>query len=326
MSKYPFDHTASLPENKITNELHTIQSANAIDCYLLAPNATPFYGETMAVVDELGNTLDEGTDYYLTHYWAQASDHTGHPVYGSLVLTDPNRIGNFKLNYQTIGGEFVDAPYTIITDGLIVLSDIYGLNANVVWTTIPTSFPSNPHTAHLTSLNGMTQILAELEKIIVAWRQPPAAISVSDIHGFNSEFITPVITQLANIAVAINSRVNYDSVLTTILNKLQVVCPTLIFDSNLDVYNFNTSGNLKERIISFTYNSGNEPTVISLTPPFTSKCLWVDAKVYNINGSIEDNVVLVSQPSITGFNISIKYNSPPIPNSQYNLVIKAEGY
>ena len=90
MTRYPFDHTALLPQNKISNELHTIQSANAIDCYLLRPDATPFYGRTMVVIDESGNTLIEGVDYYLTHYWLQASDHTGIDILGSVNTKDPN--------------------------------------------------------------------------------------------------------------------------------------------------------------------------------------------------------------------------------------------
>jgi len=210
-STYPFDPTGLLPSNKIDNELKTPGVGNGVDGYLIVPNATPFYEIGHSVVNSAGVTLVQGTDYILTHKWVDADTNTGRKVYGGILLLGTTAVGTVRLNYQTIGGTYVDNRANAIVDGLFPLAGAL----TVDWTTAPTTFPSTPHNLLLSGATGMTEVLAAIDRITVALNQPLPAINMADIQDLDVAFVNPLLAQMAQLTTAVNNNNGLTAQLST---------------------------------------------------------------------------------------------------------------
>jgi hypothetical protein len=315
LTKFPFDPTGQLQQNKISNELHTVPVANSVDSYLLVPLNTPFYGDnTHSVIGLDGRQLDIGKDYYLTHRWEQACERTGKEVYGSITLVSPKSVGSYYLNYNTIGGEHVDVRANTITEGLVNLSDLQnGAPSIIDWSTAPAAFPTIKHNEHLTSVGGVTEILNVIEKISLAIAARPTDLYLDDVKDLDANYIRPIVTALEVLGNKLEAGARDNAVILDLVKRMNVIAPIYTLDTNLESYEFIVGGVFTVKIGNIHYTntdiiSGGLTDTISLpTPGFPNKCIWANVVLSTntaINEPFNDRVEITS---ITKECIEVKY-------------------
>lgn len=234
-SNYIYDHTGLLPSNKITNELHTPTSSNAINPYLIIPDAAPYFGDSLTIINNAGSLLVEGVDYYKTHDWEQARLITGKAIYGTITFVGSGALNGVSLIYQTLGGDYVINRPSAITEGIVSLDTAL----TVDWDTIPTSFPVNHHTEEINSIHGMTEVLASIEDIRVALQQPLHSIMTSDIEDLQPVIIDPVLNELTAIRLAIISRNTQSNVDDVTYNARMTALTDKVLEANVAIVNLN---------------------------------------------------------------------------------------
>lgn len=313
MSTYPFDPTGLMPSNYITNEVHNIATANAVDVYLFIPDATPFYRIGFSIVDSSGNTLVEDTDYYLTHYWNQATDHTGKEVFASITMLDATSVGTFKLNYHTIGGEHVDNRPNAIGEGLIALNDVLSGGTLVDWSTAPAAFPSIPHTHQMTGLTGMNDILQCLDDLKLVLRLPPVGIMVDDICDLGAEFITPMLDKMSALIAAITARDVNSPLLLSLLTRVEQLFPSSTINPNLNSYTFRVGGIFIVKMGKIIFTTSTAPTFIPAPGmPFPNQCLYANATMgYEAPGLTYYDTIKLGTPTPTGVTCRVDWDGIP---------------
>jgi hypothetical protein len=220
---YPFDGTGTLPDNFVPNEQHNISNIGPTNAFLFVPEAAPFYSAGLSIVNSDGITLKENVDYYLSHYWEQASSDNaiGLPVYGSITMLGRNPVGRYLINYHTIGGEYVANKANAIADGFMELATTY---LSVDWTSAPTSFPPTPHSLNTNAVAQYPLICETIMQLASAVRHKQDNISVNEIDGFvgvwaNSTLV-PILEMATSMNKSNNAFVNTYIALTRDRNKL----------------------------------------------------------------------------------------------------------
>jgi hypothetical protein len=203
MSLFPFDPTGRLNANRIQNEAHTVTAINGVDHNYLIPVNAPFFNESMTVINlATGEALTENEDFYFGYSFAQATEQTGKAISGAIVFIDPDLTGQFYLNYQTLGGEYVDEETRAIEDGLDALDRLL----NPDWSdlvNVPAVFPPTPHMLRLDEVVGVAEIIARLDEIEIALRDDPRRITMGDIVDLEESYTGPLLNSLGEIAQAI---------------------------------------------------------------------------------------------------------------------------
>ena len=110
------DLTGQSPDNRETGEIQTLNPPRYFDRHFVVPAFAPFFQEGLKVYKMgLPNMPDDelikGTDYYLTHKYAEATyylsqDAPPRTLYASISFYDPTLVGQIKLDYQYLGGPF----------------------------------------------------------------------------------------------------------------------------------------------------------------------------------------------------------------------------
>ncbi len=315
LTRYPYDPTGELIQNFIPNELKQVNVANAIDAYLIVPNAAPYYGKSMSVVDNTGRTLDKGRDYFLTHRWQQACDATGLEVYGSITLSPSMAIGGYYLNYQTIGGENVDAKANTISDGLIALTSVLdGLPGDLDWSTIPAVFPPSRHNQHLDSINGLPQILTALNQMTSALSSAPAGVSIDDIKDIRSEFLNPLNINFSRLITAITASRNNPNLLLQLLEKVNTLYPVTTVDASATNYEVNIAGLFTLKIGQVQFLPDN-PNGYATTynkhlsfygNAFNNKCIYANCEIASADqNAIYKDFIHLALPTRVGVDVLI---------------------
>ena len=307
---YPFDPTAMLIANKIINEIVPITVSNGINAFLIIPDAAPFYGKSLVLVNSFGATLVEGVDYYLTHHWQQGSDNTGFDVYGSITLIEGYPVDTYSLNYQTLGGEYVTTPLNVIQSGLIADSSLY---INIDWATAPTRFPALPHNENLSGVVGVTQLYQGLYDIAAAIRSPDGGVHYNDIQDINevyaNDVVGPFITLIGSIALKDNAVAKQ---LMDIQAALFPLTSLTSVSKTLQHYTINLFGFQIKFGTSILFEVGSEPSEI-LFPgaPFANQCIFVMANVSfrNTTTPIKLDKIYTKTPRVDGVDIRIDYDS-----------------
>jgi len=104
---YPYDPSGSNPECVVSNESHPLVNyPNEWRCII--PLYAPFYRKDLVLrIVETGRILYEGIDYYLGHYYKEASEATKLPVFGSIMFLDKTSTATVEfVTYQTLGGRY----------------------------------------------------------------------------------------------------------------------------------------------------------------------------------------------------------------------------
>lgn len=118
---YPYDPTATDPACLIGPEAHKLSDYQN-KWRAIIPVGAPFYRNDFKLRHvESGRTLIEGLDYYLGHYFEDASVKTKLAIYGSVMINDSAITGTIEFTkYRTLGGGF-NIP---LTEARVYLSDV----------------------------------------------------------------------------------------------------------------------------------------------------------------------------------------------------------
>lgn len=168
---YPFDTTGVAPSNLIMGELHTLTEVNSAPYRILIPEFAPFYLHNLRVdhvtIAGVTRLLNEGEDYYPALPYMAAQRSTGRAVYGGVSMISDLPQGTIRLQYQTIGGEWVadrDHVYNML------LSMAY--NERLAWwdrlSNVQAIFPPTEHTNQAIDIAGHETLLEAVTGIINA--------------------------------------------------------------------------------------------------------------------------------------------------------------
>lgn len=203
MSLFPFDPLGTLPSNRIQNESHTLSVINGASHSYIVPENAPFYDTSLTVIDQsTGQALIEGDDYFYAYPFMEATENTGLPISGGIGFVDVNRNGTYIINYQTLGGDYVDDQTRAIDNGLSALDTLVNRDWDSI-VSVPATFPPTPHTHRADHMVGLAEILAKFNALEAAIRSEKPHISVADIVDLNEGFIIPLKQSMAEIAAAI---------------------------------------------------------------------------------------------------------------------------
>lgn len=303
---YPFDPTAVLPFNRIQNEVKNVTVSNSINAFLIKPDAAPFYKQGFTLVDSDGYTLIEGVHYYLTHHWQQATVVTDHEVYGSITMMNNIPIGAYKLNYQTIGGEYVSAPANAIQSGLIADAGMY---LALDWSTAPSVFPPTAHTEDLDGITGMNNVYHGLLDIANALRDPKTNVSYDDVQGITEVYTQTTVKPFLNLVETIYK--NNNALGALILDGLSRLRPMLVQATpspDLQHFDIPLAGGFIIKVGMILFELGEEPSTITFTyPPFPNKCIYANANMGFRNPTtpwVQDRAYVSNlQPSMCHLNV-----------------------
>lgn len=117
---YDLDPYGDNPKNRITGERHTITPANGKTFNYFIPNFAPFHRrgfEMRSVVNgQVAGLLAPTVDYYFGFRYDQMLLAGGMaPIYGAIVLNDPEMAGEVEIAYNTLGDEYVISTTMIAT-------------------------------------------------------------------------------------------------------------------------------------------------------------------------------------------------------------------
>ena len=197
---YPEDLNGNLPSNLISNEPQTLQAPGPNDYYFIIPKAAPFFVDSLKVVlTSTGQTLVEGDDYQVGHLFIEAMDSIGRPIAGSIRFMKPTIVGQVKLTYRTVGGNWGFSDQAILRE----LSNKH-LNPLIrSWGDIdvlPYAFPPLPHDQSVDTLVGSAQINTTLNRIADILEASAAGTSASHINNKNNPHeVTKAQVQLGNV-------------------------------------------------------------------------------------------------------------------------------
>ena len=164
--KYEFDAYGTDPNNLIPDEAHTITPANGKNFAFFIPKKAPFHRRSVEIHDAItGVRLNPGTDYYFG--WRFDEIILGgavQPVYGAIVLNDPDKYRQVKITYQTVGGPVVLDDQEIAQ----LLANTLRDPRRALWTDItdvPAELPPVPHRQSTGDLIGFDAQVEVLYKI-----------------------------------------------------------------------------------------------------------------------------------------------------------------
>ncbi|MCY1272369.1 hypothetical protein D9M68_17580 [compost metagenome] len=170
---YPFDPTGTAETNLVV-ETQAIESRGTFDHYYVVPRVAPFFAESVklrlypigANVNNPagGQALEEGVHYNFGYHFAYASHTIGKPVYSSITFYDRTLRGQLRMEYQTLGGEWVldDQKYSEL------LLNVAFNPRRATWeqvTELPREFPVVDHDFNIDDFVGMTEVVDELGDI-----------------------------------------------------------------------------------------------------------------------------------------------------------------
>lgn len=170
---YPFDPTGLAVSNLIT-ETQAIESRGTFDHYYVIPRVAPFFAESVKlrlypiganVNNPAGGTLlEEGVHFNFGYHYAYASHTIGKPIYGSINFYDRTLRGQLRMEYQTIGGEWVldEQAYNEL-----LLNKTFNPRI-ATWEQVvelPREFPVVDHDFNIDDFVGMTEVVEELDDI-----------------------------------------------------------------------------------------------------------------------------------------------------------------
>lgn len=170
---YPFDPTG-LAETNLVVETQAIESRGTFDHYFVVPRVGPFFAESVrlrlypigANVNNPagGEPLEEGEHYNFGYHFAHASHTIGKPVYGAITFYDRTMRGQLRMEYQTVGDNWVldDQKYNELLLNLAFNPRIATWEQVVE---LPREFPVVNHDFSIDDFVGMSEVVDELSDI-----------------------------------------------------------------------------------------------------------------------------------------------------------------
>lgn len=170
---YEFDPYGDNPNNRITGERHTITPANGKDFNYYIPAFAPFHRRNFvmrAVTNGVvGGQLTATKDYYFGFRYDQMIlSGAMEPIYGAIVLNDPQFGGDVSIDYNTVGGEYVMSTAQIAT----ILANNLIDPRTIQWSAVadvPDQVPAVPHKHDaMVTLVGLDSVVDSLYAVIDA--------------------------------------------------------------------------------------------------------------------------------------------------------------
>ena len=173
LPQYPFDPTGVAATNKVT-ETQSIRSRGTFDHYFIIPRSGPFYatGVKLRLYPQganvnnpsLGVDLHEGEHYNFGYHFAYASHTIGLPVYGAITFYDRNLEGQLRMEYQTLGDDWVldDQKFAELLLNVAYNPRIANWEQVVE---LPREFPVVNHDFNIDDFVGMSEVVDELADI-----------------------------------------------------------------------------------------------------------------------------------------------------------------
>lgn len=216
-TSYPFDPTGKKVTNKIVGEQHALTSSNYRDFHFIVPKLAPYFADSLRAMfrDTQGNlrNLVPGVDFQHTHWFVAASRACAAPVYGSISFYDLNLVGTVIIDYQTVGGIWVQDAAKIAQ----ILSDRLHNPRTTAWDQVvdmPVSFPVIDHEWNLQDMVGMSDVTLKLTAIATAIRsnqldglsghmaaRNPHRTTAADVGAYN-------MAQIDAMFAAVNARID----------------------------------------------------------------------------------------------------------------------
>ena len=168
---YEVDHTGENPANRVV-EVRTLTDANRSNFNHIVPKAAPFYAHTMKITHvQTNEVLFNGQDFYCVGTFAKAVANVVHhrEVNWSVIFDNPKISGEYRLEYQTVGGEFVLDSQELTE----VLANYLDNPRSGDWEQVigrPLLFPPLPHHLHANDLYGMEHQVAATKEVAEAIR------------------------------------------------------------------------------------------------------------------------------------------------------------
>lgn len=170
--KYPLDLSGTSPNNRVVDEQHTIGTTRA---RIFAADYGPFFGNSVVIKDGVtGRILESMEDYYLVHYYREASNAAGQPVYAAVRIVNPDVSTTLLLTAQMVGGEYSYSYYAIKQ----AIEDLLNDDRPVQWAEligVPSQFVPSPHLHSAYDLYGMKYLVEATVDVAAAIREGDAA-------------------------------------------------------------------------------------------------------------------------------------------------------
>lgn len=168
---YDEDPYGDNPKNRVTGERHTISPVNGKAFNYFIPKFAPFHRrgfELRTVVNGVvTGTLKPTSDYYFAFRYDQMILAGGMaPIYGAIVMNDPQFAATVEMDYTTLGGKYTLSTTQIAT----ILANNQLDPRSVQWTAVsgaPSTVPAVPHKHNaMETMIGMDSVVDTLYVII----------------------------------------------------------------------------------------------------------------------------------------------------------------
>lgn len=173
---WPLDPTGLAPSNLIPAEIKNLSPVNGGDFYFFIPDATPYHENSMKIVHvATGRSLTKNVDWEPSHPFEAASDsYEQLPIFGSVTILDRSLSGSFRIEYQTLGGEFTLDEQAILE----LLQNTMADPRTTTWDSVinrPAVYDPNGHLHHVTDTGSYEAMVAAFQSIAQALRDTSAA-------------------------------------------------------------------------------------------------------------------------------------------------------
>lgn len=184
--QYPEDLLGTNPKNLITAEVQTLQVPGKDDFYFIIPHAAPFFVDSLEVYNaQTGAKYKENDDYLVGHWFIEAMDSIGRPIAGSIRFMKRGIVGQVRLRYRTIGGNWGFSETQILAELsrrlLNPLKRSWGQIGE-----LPYSFPPLAHDESLDSLVGSKEITDALKHLADVIEATTTGASDAHLKDFNN--------------------------------------------------------------------------------------------------------------------------------------------
>jgi len=241
------DYSANSLANFIENELHTVQSVNHRDYYIIIPNFSPFYENNLHVWIEnngVRTLLNRHTEYELVIPYTYGEIISGRKLFCAISIFNTNFNGVVRISYQAFGGKRSVNKKEVLR---LLADKVYNLreaNWNQI-TNKPPAFPPSYHFNYFKEVYGQDEHVDALSllttainqratnvSILIAQNLSPSSIDYDTIYVRKSN---PSISNPLSVNTPVNpSEAGNVSYVQSLVNSISSSIETL--DSTLNAY------------------------------------------------------------------------------------------